>query len=187
MLAPETETFVEAGPALLVGHGRGRADPGTRHRVPGLTILTPEPARSGCCSTPRTHRPAQTSSRRARLQSHRGDVPSLRALQMKGDVHDVTAGTDLDTERSGRYHDAFYSPRSNSRAHPPQSSERLAPSTLVACTVRVKRRCSIRHRPGRGRAHARAQRRADVERRRRPGSRPCFEGAIPAVIATRAV
>ena len=135
MFAPETR-FVEAGPALLVGTVGADGIPHAT-RGWGLTILDPGTGEI------RLLLDADDTQTRANLLTTgairitAGDVPTLRALQMKGKCTDVTPATDLDTERSGRYRDAFFTAIEQTERTPREWSERLAPSTLVACTVRV--------------------------------------------------
>ena len=65
------------------------------------------------------------------------DVPTLRSLQMKGTCAAVVPATGEDADRSERYRDAFFAAIEATERTPREFPERLAPSALVACTVRV--------------------------------------------------
>jgi len=136
MFAPETTAFVEAGPALIVGTvGTDGAPHATRGW--GLTVL------DRGIGELRLLLDADDDQARANLVETGAiaitatDVPTLRSMQMKGTCTEVAPATDLDMERSARYRDAFFTDIEAIERTPRELPERLAPTALSACTVRV--------------------------------------------------
>ena len=108
-------------------------------------------------------------------------IVTLRSVQLKGRALGVEDATAADVGRAERYCEAFYGDLYETDRVERSLFDRLVPSGYVACTLAVEQRV---------RPDARTRRRSPDRHRRSMTSpaledlRLCFEGAVPAVIAT---
>jgi hypothetical protein len=136
MFAPETVAFVEAGPALIIGTVGADGLPHAS-RGWGLTVLAHETGEIRLLLDAGEHRTPANLVATGAIAVTATDVPTLRSLQMKGTCSGVAPATDLDSDRSARYRDAFFTQIETTERTPRELLEHLVPSALVACTVRV--------------------------------------------------
>lgn len=136
MFAPDTTAFVETGPALIVGTVGADGVPHAT-RGWGLTVLDPEAGEIRLLLDADDARARTNLTEAGAIAITATDVPTLRSLQMKGTCTEVAPATVLDTERSAQYRDRFFTDIEETERTPREFPERLAPSALVACTVRV--------------------------------------------------
>jgi hypothetical protein len=136
MFASETTAFVEAGCSLIIGTVAADGAPYAT-RGWGLTVLEVETGEVRLLLDADDDQTRVNLLETGAIAITATDVPTLRSLQMKGNCADIEPATDLDTERSARYRDALFTAIETSERTPRELIEHVAPSAVIACTVRV--------------------------------------------------
>jgi hypothetical protein len=144
-----TARLLEGGCSIIVGTVLDDGEPYAT-RGWGMTLLPGEPVRVrlllaaddavGAAALAGGHAIAVTAA----------DVPSLRAVQLKGRSLGVSPGTDDDRARAARFADAFLGDVARTDGTDRRVLERIVPADYVACTFTIDERYDQTPGPGAG-------------------------------------
>jgi hypothetical protein len=136
VLAPETEAFLEAGCALIVGTADAGNEPHAT-RGWGVTVLSRDPAEVRLLLDADDPVAIANLSTNGQISVTGADVPSLSSVQFKGTVHTIEPATDDDRARAARYADDFFGEIREIDGTPRALLDRLMARDFVACIIHI--------------------------------------------------
>ena len=135
MLAPETTAFLEGGCSLIVGTVAADGAPSAA-RGWGLQCST---ARRAQCRLVLDLRAAATRADLAAtgvIAVTAADVPTLRSIQLKGEVLDTEDAIETDRTRAVEFADAFFGDINRTDGTDLEVLRRMFPADFFVCVVR---------------------------------------------------
>ena len=130
MLDEEKVSFLEGGCALIVCTLDADGEP-FASRAWGLTVVSCEENRVRLLA-------ALDVLPRGAVAITGTDVPTLRSLQLKGQIVAVEPSNEVDLAKSKQYTDAFYTDVERTDNVPRELLNRMTPTEFLACTVEVE-------------------------------------------------
>ena len=136
MIEPETVVFLESGCGILVGSVGPDGAPHAS-RGWGMTVLDPVDLRLLVVLESNDVVAAENLAPGRPIAITGAEVPTLRAMQLKGRSLGVEAATEADVERAARYADAFFGDIERADGDAREVLERILPLGYVVCTVAI--------------------------------------------------
>jgi hypothetical protein len=130
MLDEEKISFLEGGCALIVCTLDADGEP-FASRAWGLTVVSREQARVRLLAM-------LDVLPRGAVAITGTDVPTLRSLQLKGQIVAVEHSNEADVAKAKQYTDAFYADVERTDNVPRELLNRMTPTEFLACTVQVE-------------------------------------------------
>jgi hypothetical protein len=135
VFAPETTAFLEGGCSLVVGTVGVDGEP-TASRGWGLTVLSRERGECSLLLDAGAEKFLADLRRTEVLAVTAADVPTLRAIQLKGRITSLAPASAVERDRAEEYTDAFFGDITRTDGTDRSVLNRMKPVEYIACVTR---------------------------------------------------
>jgi hypothetical protein len=135
VLTPETTAFLEGGCSLIVGTVAADGAP-TAARGWGLTVLDRSAAECRLVLDLRAVRTRADLAATGVIAVTAADVPTLRSIQLKGEVLGTEPAVEADRTRAVEFADAFFGDINRTDGTDLEVLRRMFPADFFVCVVR---------------------------------------------------